>query len=462
MKKKLLILLFLILILILGSYLFYNIKPKITLYGNDVITLKINTSYEEPGYKTTIFNKDITERTIVKSNLNINKLGKYEITYKINYNNKTYEKTRIIKVIDNNKPVISLLGEGILEICPNEKYIETGYIALDKYDGNITDKVIINESENQITYSVENSIGNKYMTARKIIKKDTINPTIKLNGNQLITLYLGNNYEELGYTATDNCDGDLTNNVTITSNLNTKEEGNYRITYTVKDSSGNIESINRFINILTEPKYNEKIIYLTFDDGPSNTTTKILDILKEEDIKATFFVINNYKKYDKVIKRIFDEEHTIGLHSYSHKYNEIYKSEETYFEDLEKINNKIEETIGIKSQIIRFPGGSSNTIAKKELMNKLIKSTKEKGYIYFDWNIASNDTSHISSKRIYNKVISQLEKYKYNTNIILMHDFSNNNKTVKALKEIIKYGKENGYRFEKITERTPQITHKIK
>ncbi len=462
MKKKLLIIIILISLLTLSLYLFCNAKPKITLYGNKRITLKINTDYEEPGYKTKILNKDITEKTIVKSNLNTNKIGEYTISYKINYNNKSHEEMRTIRVIDNNKPVISLLGEGTLEVCPNQNYIESGYIALDKYDGNITDKVILEEKDNEITYSVENSIGNKYMTSRKIVKKDSTKPTIELKGKQLITLYLGNDYVEEGYKASDNCDGDLTSNVEIDSNLNINEEGNYKITYTASDKSGNVESIDRYIDILKEPKSDEKVIYLTFDDGPSNTTSKILDILKEENVKATFFVINTYDKYDKVIKRAFDEGHTIGLHSYSHKYKEIYKSEEEYFNDLELINKKVKKITGTNSNIIRFPGGSSNTIAKKGMMKKLIESTKEKGYIYFDWNIASNDTSFISSKRIYNKVINQLEKHNYNTNIILMHDFANNNKTVKALKDIIQYGKEKGYRFEKITEWTTQVTHSVK
>lgn len=462
MKNKLLILIILIIILILGSYIFYNINPKITLYGKQNIILQINTEYTEPGYKTTILNKDITERTIINSNLNTNKIGEYSISYKINYNNKNYEKVRTINVVDDNKPVISLLGEETLEVCPSENYIETGYIALDKYDGNITDNVVIEKTDNLITYSVENSIGNKYMTARKIIKKDSTKPTIELFGKQITTLYIGDNYEEQGYKASDNCDGDLTNDVVINSNLDINKEGNYKIKYTVKDKSGNIEGIDRHINILEKPKSDEKIIYLTFDDGPSNTTEKILDILKEENVKATFFVINTYNKYDNLIKRAFDEGHTIGLHSYSHKYKEIYKSESTYFNDLEKIKDKVYRITGIKSNIIRFPGGSSNTVAKKGFMKQLTKSTKEKGYIYFDWNIASNDTSFISSKRIYNKIVSQLEKYNYNTNVILMHDFSNNTKTVKALKDIIKYGKENGYRFEKITEYTPQIIHKLK
>lgn len=462
MRKRLLILSILIFVLIMGSYIFYNVKPKIILNGKQTMTLQINTDYEEPGYKTTLFNKDITEKTQIESNLNTNKIGEYSIVYKINYNNKNYTKTRTIKVVDNQKPVISLLGEGTLEVCPNENYIETGYIALDKYDGNITNKVKIEQKNDQITYSVENSIGNKYMTTRNIIKKDSTKPTIELYGKQIMTLYLGDNYIEEGYIAKDNCDGDLTNNVIVDSNLNTNKEGNYKITYKVKDKSGNEESIERYIDILKEPNSNEKIIYLTFDDGPSNTTPKILDILKEENIKATFFVINSYDKYDEIIKRAFFEGHTIGLHSYSHKYREIYKTEENYFNDLELINEKVEKITGTKSQIIRFPGGSSNTIAKKGLMKKLTKSTKEKGYTYFDWNIASNDTSNISSKRIYNKIINQLKKYNYNTNVILMHDFANNNKTLKALKDIIKYGKENGYRFEKITEWTPQIKHRVK
>ncbi len=367
-----------------------------------------------------------------------------------------------IKYKENNTPTINLLGDGTLEMCPNDKYVEKGFVAFDINDGNITDKVKVVEHVNEILYYVENTSKNSTQIKRKIIRKDSDKPKIELNGKQVQTLYKNSEYIEAGFKAIDNCDGDITDKVEVMGSVDTKRVGTYKISYTVKDSSNNTDTIERYIDILNEPKSDEKTIYLTFDDGPSNTTPKILDILKEENVKATFFVINSNEKYDQYIKRAFDEGHTIGLHSYSHKYREIYESDSSYFNDLNLIEEKVEKITKVKPSIIRFPGGSSNTIGKKGLMKKLSIEVEDKGYTYFDWNIASNDTSRISSTRIYNRIINQLKNHNYNTNVILMHDFANNKKTVNALKNIIKYGKENGYRFDKITEWTPQIKHKIR
>lgn len=369
---------------------------------------------------------------------------------------------KTVKNTNNSAPVITLLGEGTLEMCPNDPYDEPGYNAVDEIDGDITDSVKILEKSNEILYYVENS--NKVNTTikRKVIRKDSDTPKIELLGNQVMTLYIGSSFIEPGYTASDNCDGDITQNVEISGEVDTNKEGSYTLKYTVKDSSGNEDIIYRYIDILKESDTNIKTIYLTFDDGPSNTTVKILDILKKENVKATFFLINANEKYDKYIKRAFEEGHTIGLHSYSHKYNDIYESEKSYFNDLYLIEEKVVNIIGVKPNIIRFPGGTSNTIAKRDLMKQLVQEVEDEGYIYFDWNIASNDTSNISSNTIYKRIVSQLKKYNYTHNVILMHDFANNNKTVKALEKIIEYGKKEGYRFEKITEWTPQIKHRIR
>lgn len=438
-----------------------NRKPIIKLTGDETIYLELNQQYSEPGYEARYINKNITDKVIVQSNLNINKVGYYKIEYSIKSNGKIYSKLRYIKVIDSTNPVINLLGSGTIEICPNSKYIEEGFEATDLNDGDITNKVQTQIENDSVLYYVENSLGNKTITERKIVRSDTDFPTITLKGYQSSVLYQGSTYFEPGFVATDNCDGDITDKVQITGFVDTNTIGKYKLIYTVSDSFGNMTSIDRIINIIPKPSEDEKTIYLTFDDGPSNTTEKILDILKEENIKATFFIINTSDKYDKIIKRAYDEGHTIGLHSYSHKYKVIYKSVDAYFDDLELINEKVKKITGYPSNIIRFPGGSSNTISKisRGLMTKLSIQTKEKGYIYFDWNVASNDTSNISAQKIYKNVTTNL---KYNTNIVLMHDYANNNKTVKALKDIIRYGKKNGYKFDKITEITPQIKHKIK
>ncbi len=438
-----------------------NRKPIIKLHGDETIYLELNQKYEEPGYEARYIHKDITDKVKIKSNLNNQKIGYYKIEYKVNFGKKTYKKIRNIKVIDSTTPVINLLGSGTIEMCPNDKYTELGFNAFDKFDGDVTSKVESLVEDDTVYYYVENSLGKKTMTERKIVRQDTDEPTIELEGYQSSVLYKGSTYFEPGYKATDNCDGDITDKVQITGNINTNKVGKYKLVYNVSDSAGNITSIDRIINIIEKPDKNQKTIYLTFDDGPSNSTEKILDILKEENVKATFFIINADEKYDSVIKRAYDEGHTIGLHSYSHKYKSIYKSEEAFFDDLELINDKVRKITGYPANIIRFPGGSSNTISRisRGLMTKLSISTKEKGYIYYDWNIASNDTSSISSKKVYKNVISGL---KYNTNIVLMHDFANNKKTINALRDIIQYGKKNGYEFDKITEMTPQIKHEIR
>ena len=141
----------------------------------------------------------------------------------------------------------------------------------------------------------------------------------------------------------------------------------------------------------------------------------------------------------------------------------IYESVDNYFNDLTNIQNKVFKITGKKSFIIRFPGGSSNTVSKKYqlgIMSKLVNEVQNKGYHYFDWNIASGDAGGVkSSKEVYNNVIANLSKNR--ENIILMHDFENNYYTLNAIEDIIHYGKENGYIFKKITLDTPIVTHKV-
>ena len=210
-----------------------------------------------------------------------------------------------------------------------------------------------------------------------------------------------------------------------------------------------------------EEKENKSEIYLTFDDGPSNDITpQILDILKEENVHATFFVINFSQNKEELIKRERDEGHSIGLHGYSHEYKKIYKSEETYMNNLNDLQTKVEKVTGVKSIITRFPGGSSNTVSRfnKGVMTKLVKDVEDAGYKYYDWNVDSDDAGHAKNKeQVYNNVTSGLKKDR--ANVDLMHDFEKNNKTLDALKDIIKYGKENGYSFNKISSSSDLVVH---
>lgn len=369
----------------------------------------------------------------------------------------------ILLVINNySYPELKLLGKKEINLSLNEKYIDPGYKIVPnnkKYKVVIDNNIDENKTGSyEVKYSlqVKNKIINK---VRKVNVIDNISPEITLKGSDNIKLYESSDYEEPGFIAFDNYDGDITKNVIVQNDI--KEEiGDYKITYIVEDSSGNKTMVTRNVKILDKKK-NIGTIYLTFDDGPSKNTSKILDILKQEDIKATFFLVNFNSSYNPVVKRIYDEGHSIGIHSYTHNYKLIYSSVSAYFDDLNKMNDKIKTITGSDTKLLRFPGGSSNTISSfnKGIMTTLVKEVTNAGYHYFDWNVDSSDAwSARNSNDVYNNVINNLKK---GTNIVLMHDLSSNEKTVNVLEKIIKDAKEKGYIFANITMNTKEIHHGI-
>ena len=200
-------------------------------------------------------------------------------------------------------------------------------------------------------------------------------------------------------------------------------------------------------------------IFLTFDDGPSNATTgRLLDILKKYNVKATFFVTGNGS--DDLIKREYNEGHSIGLHTYSHSYKTVYASEEAFFNDLAKVDQRVYNAIGIHSKITRFPGGASNTVSKfnKGIMTRLAKQLTEKGYKYWDWNVSSGDAGDTTNPdKIVENVTNNCTKDK--RNIVLMHDI--HEYTVNAIERIILWAKENNYEFYRIEENMDPVHHRI-
>ena len=213
-----------------------------------------------------------------------------------------------------------------------------------------------------------------------------------------------------------------------------------------------------------ESKHTKGVIYLTFDDGPSSTITpKVLDILKKEKIKATFFVLNYSKSNEKLIKRIVKEGHTIGIHGYSHEYSKIYKSKNAFFNNVYSLQEKIEKSTGVKTKYMRFPGGSSNTVSRhynKGIMTLLTGRMLGKGFKYYDWNVSSGDAGGAkNSNDVYRNVTRNLSKKR--GNMVLCHDYAGNTKTLKALPSIIKYAKKHGYKFKAIDDNTPLYNHHV-
>ena len=253
--------------------------------------------------------------------------------------------------------------------------------------------------------------------------------------------------------------GNITDRVKISNNVDSDKVGKYTISYTVSDDLNNTTKLTRTVYVYEknpDVPIGDKVIYLTFDDGPSKYTEELLDILKKYNVKATFFVTSNGS--DDTIKRAYEEGHSIGLHTYSHNYSKVYQSVDAYFNDLNKISSRVEKITGEKSKLIRFPGGSSNTVSKFNpgIMTTLAKEVEVRGYKYFDWNVGSSDTSTSDSSKIANNVIKSLKK---GSNIVLQHD--TNYSSVKAVSEIIEYGLNNGYVFAPLDITSPSAHHTI-
>lgn len=205
----------------------------------------------------------------------------------------------------------------------------------------------------------------------------------------------------------------------------------------------------------------QKVCYLTFDDGPSANTLKILDILNKYGVKATFFVINSADI--GYVKNIYEAGHTVGLHTATHNYSQIYASTDAYFNDLQQISDKVESIIGINPTVMRFPGGSSNKVSAKYcggIMTRLVSLVQERGYSYFDWNVASGDADSNTPSYTYirNNVLNSAKNK--NSACVLMHDSSAKTTTVQALPEIIEGLTAMGYRFEALTPETYGYHHR--
>ena len=199
----------------------------------------------------------------------------------------------------------------------------------------------------------------------------------------------------------------------------------------------------------------EKVAYLTFDDGPSATITpQILDILKNENVSATFFVVGaRVNKYPNLVKRAYEEGHYIANHGYTHSYSEIYKSLDTIFGEYVDCENAVRNALGIddyRMYLFRYPGGSAGgrySDVKNESKNVL----NSYGVTYTNWNCMTGDAEGK------NTVEEQLEELKAtmegdDTIIVLMHDASDKQVTADALPEVIRYLKEQGYTFKNFYE----------
>ena len=521
----------------------FSVKNETTRY------IEYGDTYDEnmisAVYKGTILGEQGEELEILKEGeVDTKKLGKYTVKYIANYNDMEESITVNYIVIDSKKPVIDLVINEDTYTSPKDKYVEEGFSAIDNYDGDLTDKVIREEKDGIVFYTVSDSFGNTTTVERKIVYKDTVAPVITLNGEVDLKISTGEEYVEAGFVANDDCEGDISDKVVVSGKVDTANNGSYVITYAVKDSYGNECVINRNVTVqdITPPTISlkgdknqyikigstysdpgfsaldtvdgdmtdkvqvsgsvdtskvgsytisyqvtdssgnsnsvsrqiyvfdkqaevntvnpgNKVVYLTFDDGPGPYTKRLLDILDKYNVKATFFVTGQKLGYKDMIGETYRRGHTIALHTYSHQYS-IYRSEETYFADLKKIEDICVAQTGVKPNIVRFPGGTSNTISRnycKKIMTTLSKSLGYRGYFYCDWNVSSGDAGGAKNKdEVANNVINGIKRN--NVSIVLQHDIVSF--SVDAVEKIIVWGLANGYTFLPMNESTPMYHHK--
>lgn len=292
------------------------------------------------------------------------------------------------------------------------------------------------------------------------VPPDVDPPVITLNGEETVEIGLGSDedYEDAGAIALDERDGELEVAADVPE-IDYWNEGEYEVKYSVSDAAGNTAEATRKLKVVA-PEPVPGAVYLTFDDGPSEHTSRLLDVLKRYNVKVTFFVTGRGE--DEMIKREFEEGHSVGLHSYSHVYSYIYQNTTAYFDDLYEIQNRVKDITGTAPTLIRFPGGSSNTVSRRydrgtRIMSRLVNEVEEKGFKYFDWNVSSGDAGGATTtEEVIDNVVS---KFREGDLIILQHDTAGF--SVDAVETIVRYGKKNGYQFKALTSDSFDAHHGV-
>lgn len=242
------------------------------------------------------------------------------------------------------------------------------------------------------------------------------------------------------------------------------EEGIYSTVVYSADNKAERKGENNSGEVLTKEEEidkntSKKKVYLTFDDGPGKYTDELLDILAKYDVKATFFVVGRTDTHSiKMYKRIKKEGHTLAMHSYTHKYNKIYKSLNAFKEDFNKLSDLIYKSTGERPKYYRFPGGSSNRVSSLP-MTDFISFLNKKGITYFDWNVINGDATgkKFTGKQLVNNVMSGVRQH--NTSIVLLHDSVSKDTTVKSLPLLLEQLQKEEYVILPITKYTNTIQH---
>ena len=445
-----------------------HFRIDVTLWGESELILQYAQPYREPGASAMLSGDFLLTRgkalpVTTEGTVDTGRVGTYPVKYTARYLFWSGSACRTVRVVDETPPQIILKGRPETYVIPGQSYREEGYIARDDYDGDLTDRVQRMEKNGFVYYRVSDSSGNTTELERKIVYYDPVVPEIKLLGSANLVIPAGEAFTDPGCTAFDNCDGDLTSQIRVSGSVNVYRSGTYTLCYTVFDRFGNQAAVSRTVTVQPKPQPDTvvpdgKVVYLTFDDGPGPYTRKLLDVLKKYNVKATFFVINS--DYADLISDIAAEGHSVGIHSVSHSYKTIYASEDAYFRDLYQMQNIIQTHTGITTTLVRFPGGSSNTVSRFNtgIMTRLTRALNDMGFQYFDWNVDSDDAgkTHQTEKVVENGIAGIK---RHTASVVLQHDVKPY--SVDAVEEIICWGLANGYSFLPLDSTSPTAHHGV-
>ena len=435
--------------------------------GDQKQYLSFNSEFNDEGF--TIYNnkrvidKLEAEYSII-SNVDTKALGEYKVEYLVKYQGKEYKLERIVEVVDDTPPTIETNTDTIEKsYCDDKPVNNLEYKAIDDYDGDVTSKVVKEEKEDRIVLTVTDSHNNTRELDLPVTFRDKPSNKITLNGSSSMNVALNGTYDEQGAFYSDGCGNKINDEVDIDGSVDTTKEGKYTITYTSKDDK-NVKA-TRTVTVKDMPKAQSapvtgnSVIYLTFDDGPGAYTKRILDTLDKYNVKATFFVTNQFPGYQNMIAEEARRGHTIGVHTLTHQWS-IYHSLDNYWNDFNAMNDIIEKQTGSKTSILRFPGGTSNHVAKIG-MSTIVNSVNSKGLHYYDWNVCVEDagacvSSSNKQQCVYNYFVNYLQPGR--DNIVLLHDIKSY--TADSLERMIKYALDKGYKFRAIDQNTAEVHFK--
>lgn len=451
------------------GYFILTPPTHIQLNGPSEERIAAFAAYTDPGAQLLRGGNRTDTAVTVEGRVNTEVPGDYTLTYQAEYRGQRYTARRLIHVEDREAPELTLAGDTEVTVSRFDLFQDPGAAARDRCDGDLTASIRVTDQESGdihvLTYTVTDKAGNTATATRRVTVRDVVAPVITLSGQRELFVPLGGTFKDPGATAQDDADGDLTAAIRRAGTVDTSVPGVYTLTYTVSDKAGNTASATRQVSVYENTTTGSSPVYLTFDDGPSDRVTpRVLDTLKAYNVRATFFIVNYGESGKALIRRMIDEGHTVAIHGYSNDYASIYKSDEAFMQNVYRLRDRLRADFGYEATIIRFPGGSSNTVSRQYsvgIMSRLAQRVQNEGFTYFDWNVSSGDAAGTpaSSGRIYSAVTSALRHGR--SNVVLMHDAGTKSTTADALPDIIQYCLANGYSIQAITPATKPVHHGI-